>query len=325
MVRPSVVSVMQSATPKGIAVCVDKRGYFLAHRSTVGFPTVFGRLSTGIQIELREIAFDEPTQLVLLQSPTLGPVAGVPAIRLGSEPEKAGGTLLAAFLSGPVRSEYVSGERYGVVRPSLRLMPLNEVRFEAPASQVGGGLLFTTDGALIGVLGATLGTGEPARYENNQKALGDTQSRGGAAGSPPGGFGGGGARPANIAPRLSSPIVQFGPAPQTVAYSVSSSVLQRVVAGLLSPSHKVVHPAIGVYCRDAIPSGAEVAAIQAGSPADKAGLKPGDVILKIGTADVRNQIDVARITMNLRIGSAVELTFRREGQEKTILVSVGAS
>lgn len=313
-VRSSVVTLMQGGTPRGLGVCVDKRGYFLAHKSACPMTVLFGRLSSGPQIELRQVAMDEPTQLVLLHSPTLAEGIVLP-VSLGAEPEKSGGTLLAVLTAGPLRAEFVSGERYGVVNPSRRLVPLNELRFEANSSQIGGGLVFNLDGSLLGVLGATLGMSETnrAEFQDTAKTLG----------APPASRSGGGGGLA--LPRITNPVAQFGPAPQTVAYSVSSSVLQRVVGGLLSPSRKVVHPAIGVFCSDAGEPGAEVASVQPGSPAEKAGIQPGDIITSIGDAPVRNQVDVARITMRLRIGTTIEVKFKRSGEEMTAKVAVGAS
>jgi putative serine protease PepD len=312
-VQPSIVTLLDGGMAMGVGVCVDSKGYFLAHKTVVPASMMFGRLSSGPTIELRRVGMDETTQLVLLHSRTVGSGL-VPAVRLGAEPEKAGGTLLAVLSQGPVRAEFVSGERFGVVNPSRRLVPLNELRFEARSSQIGGGLVFTSEGALLGVLGATLGTGEPDRMMQ-QKAMGEAAVSGARGG-------GGAALPL---PRSIAPAVQFGPAPQTVAYSVSSSVLQRVVSGLMSPTRKVLHPAIGVYCRDSGENGAEVTSVQAGSPAEKAGLRPGDVIFSIGESPVKNQLDVARITMRLRIGAVVEVKFRRDGEEKAAEVSVGAS
>jgi S1-C subfamily serine protease len=195
-------------------------------------------------------------------------------------------------------------------------VPLNELRFEAASSQIGGGLVFNLDGSLMGVLGATLGITETnrAEYQDVAKALGGTGTRSGGAGG--GGF---------TLPRASAPALQFGPAPQTVAYSVSSTVLQRVVTGLMSPSRKVIHPAIGVFCRDAGEPGAEVESIQPDSPAEKAGIQPGDVITSIGGSTVRNQVDVARITMRLRIGTTIEVRFKRAGQAMTANVMVGSN
>ena len=315
-VRSSVVTLMQGASPRGLGVCVDKKGYFLAHRSACPNSILFAKLASGPQIELRQVAMDEPTQLVLLHSPTLAEGIVQP-VSLGAEPEKSGGTLLAILTTGPLRAEFVSGERFGVVNPSRRLVPLYELRFEATSSQIGGGLVFNLDGSLLGVLGATLGMAETNRAEYQDAAK--------TFGAPPAsrtGLGGGGGL---ALPRPSLPAAQFGPAPQTVAYSVSSSVLQRVVGGLLGPTHKVVHPAIGVFCKDSGDAGAEVASIQPGSPADKAGIQPGDIITSIGDAPVRNQVDVARITMRLRIGTTVDVKFKRDGQEMAVKVAVGAS
>ncbi len=319
-VRPSVVTLINGATPTGLGVCVDRRGYFLAHQSAVSFPVLFGRLASGPQIELKRVALDEPTQLVLLQSSTLSP-GTVPAVNLGSEPEKAGGPLLAVLVGGPVRAEFVSGEKFGVVNPSRRLMPLNELRFEALSQQIGGGFVFTLDGSLLGVLGATLGTGE-AQNSRPGVAMKSSDLLPGSTGLGGGGPGGL-ARPGVSAPRTIAP-VQFGPGALTVAYSVASSVLHRVVAGLASPSHRVLHPAIGVFCKDASGGGAEIISITPGSPSEKAGLLIGDVITGIGDAAIKNQFDVGRVTMRLRIGSSVEVKLRRGGQEIVVLVAVGA-
>jgi S1-C subfamily serine protease len=314
-VRSSVVTIMQGATPIGVGVCIDKKGQFLAHKSAVPYGILFGRLSAGMQIELRRVAVDESTQMVLLSSPTLAPNIVTP-VEIGSEPEKSGSDLVAVLANGPVRAEFVSGEKLGVVKPSQRLFPLNELRFESSSAQIGGGLVFNLDGGLIGVLGATLGNLDARDYQNRANSEKSTALGGATRG---GGAGGGFGRPTIVAPATA----QFGPAPQTVAYSVSSSVLQRVVSGLLSPNHRVVHPAIGVFCKDGSTPGAEIVSIQPGSPAEKAGLRIGDLIVAIGDSEVKTQVDVGRITMRLRIGSAIEVKIKRAGQEMILQVGVG--
>jgi len=319
-VRPSVVTMMHSGIARGIGVCVNDDGTFLVHRSAVPFPNLFAKLSSGITVQVRLVGSDETTQLSLVKTVNPPPIPIAP-VKIGSEPEKAGGSLLAVLVTGPIRATFVNGERYGIVKPSLRLVPLNELQFEAHSAQVGGGLVFTVDGNLMGILDATLGLGEPNQNQASKSA--DTAFGGG------GGLGGttlsappGATRAAIPRPKTS---VQFGPAPQTVAYTISSSVLHRVVAGLSSPSRKVLHPAIGVQCRNFEPQGAQITSVVAGSPAEVAGLKVGDVILAIGTALIGNQLDVPRITMRLRIGTQVEVRYRRDGEEKTVSVGVGAA
>lgn len=317
-VRPSVVTMMHSGIARGIGVCVDSKGSFLVHRSAVPFPNLFAKLSSGIQIQVKLVASDDTTQLSLVQAVNPLPTSVAP-IKIGSEPEKAGGSLLAVLVTGPIRATFVNGERYGIVKPSLRLVPLNELQFEAHSAQIGGGLVFTVDGSLMGILDATLGLGEPNQNQVSKSA--DSTLGGGFGGAalaaPPGA-----SRAALPRPR---PSVQFGPAPQTVAYTISSSVLHRVVSGLSSPSRKVLHPAIGVQCRNFEPLGAQITSVVVGSPAEKAGLRVGDVILAIGGALINNQLDVPRITMRLRIGTEVEVRYRRDDEERSVSVGVGAA
>lgn len=313
-VRPSIVTLMHSGVARGIGVCVDEKGSFLAHKAAVPFPNLFARLSSGLQIQLKQVASDETTQLVLVQAVT--PLASpIPAVKIGNEPEKAGGSMLAVLVTGPLRATFVSGERYGIVKPSLRLMPLNELQFEAHSAQIGGGMIFNPDGTLVGILDATLSLGEETQaFRTAKSSDAGMAARGGAA--PPG------ASRSSLAPPRAA--VQFGPAPQTVAYSISASVLHRVVSGLNSPSRRVVHPAIGVLCRNFEGGGAEVASIVPGSPAEKADLRVGDVIFSIDGTQIQNQVDVPRITMRLRIGTQVEIKFRRGREERTVMVGVGA-
>jgi S1-C subfamily serine protease len=318
-VRPSVVTIMNGLNPTGVGVCIDKKGYFIAHKSAVPFGILIAKLSFGPQIELRQVAVDEATQMVLLRAPN-APTAVLTETQIGAEPEKAGGPLLAVLASGPLKAVFVNGEKIGVVKPSQRVFPLNEIQFESTSFQIGGGLVFNMDGSLIGVLGATLGSSDNREYQSRNNAFGAKSQ---ADATARGGFGGGGGRPTLSAPAVLNGPAQFGPAPQMIAYSISSSVLQRVASGLLSPSHKVVHPAIGVFCKDSAEPGAEIVNIQTGSPAEKAGLHAGDIIVAIGETPVRNSVDVGRITMRLRIGAAVEVKFKRAGQEQTVQVGIG--
>jgi uncharacterized protein (TIGR03067 family) len=60
------------------------------------------------------------------------------------------------------------------------------------------------------------------------------------------------------------------------------------------------------------------------SPAMKAGLKKDDVLLKVASAEVRDLQTAVRSVRQIKPGSEVRLGIRREGQEKEILLTVGA-
>jgi thiol-disulfide isomerase/thioredoxin len=61
-----------------------------------------------------------------------------------------------------------------------------------------------------------------------------------------------------------------------------------------------------------------------GSPADKAGLREGDRVLRVGGTTVARGGDVVRVVSALSVGDAVELAFARAGKEQTARVTLAA-
>jgi serine protease Do len=74
--------------------------------------------------------------------------------------------------------------------------------------------------------------------------------------------------------------------------------------------------------RDAITAGAVVATVTPGSPAARANLRPGDVILRAGTRTIRNAFDWEAILLDLRVGEQVALRVRRGEREFDTTVRV---
>lgn len=68
--------------------------------------------------------------------------------------------------------------------------------------------------------------------------------------------------------------------------------------------------------------GALIAAVEPKSPAEKAGLKAGDVVLSAGGKPVKDTRDLARQVGQVKPGSKLELAVWRDGKEKTIPVTV---
>ncbi len=69
--------------------------------------------------------------------------------------------------------------------------------------------------------------------------------------------------------------------------------------------------------------GALVAQVQPGSPAEEAGVKAGDVIIKVDGKTIPKGADLRNAVGLKRIGDDVELTLLRDGEEKTIDVEIG--
>lgn len=70
--------------------------------------------------------------------------------------------------------------------------------------------------------------------------------------------------------------------------------------------------------------GMKLAGVREGSPADKGGLKGGDVIIKFGGKPVATIYDFMESMGQCKPGDEVELVVKREGQEKTLKVKLGA-
>jgi M6 family metalloprotease-like protein len=70
--------------------------------------------------------------------------------------------------------------------------------------------------------------------------------------------------------------------------------------------------------------GIRVDRVNAGMPAEKAGLKAGDVILKVGTVAVANQQALQDILNGRKPGDTVQLTLKREGKEMSVEAQLAA-
>jgi len=67
-------------------------------------------------------------------------------------------------------------------------------------------------------------------------------------------------------------------------------------------------------------SGAYVGRVRSGSPAEKAGLRSGDVITALGGQPVAQANDVHRIVQEMPKGRDLSLTYVRAGQERDTLI-----
>jgi S1-C subfamily serine protease len=346
-VAPSVAVILQNRIPQGAAVLIDADGWFLAHRCVVPAPYVWARLASGRNIQLKVVTVDDGTQLVLLKAVTWSSDMGTPVKTAGPQTKlKPGDLLFLVIASGVVRAQFSNGDLCGVNGPNHRFMPLSEIRFEAPANRVGGGLVFTKSGELIGVMQATLGGQESklAGALSVNAALSVQQNAGTVQGGALGGgglgggkgdeagthaednaigFGGRGAAPSRQADSLRLRRLS-GPQAMTVAFCIDHTMLSRALQGFLSPSHEVVYPTLGVYCNPASGGGALIMSVQQGSTAEKGGLQAGDVMTELAGIKISNQFDFARAMARQEVGKTIQIKVMRGGVEVQLDVTVGS-
>jgi S1-C subfamily serine protease len=305
-VQPSIVQLIGSGEVRGSAALISTEGLFIAHVTAAPGKESVARTSGGRTVRLTKIASDDPTQFVLLKADVW--MEDAPALTISDS--SAERSILAVTPTGPIRAE-VSNSIYGIVDPSRRVVQMNEIRLENNMRTLGGSLLVNLNGQLVGALDATLG---PSPEQTVQRAKNDLGTARG------GGLGGGG----TVLPSRAGNALQFGPGILTAAYSVGPKVLRRVVAGFLSSTHEVKHPAIGVFCRDAVPLGALVVSVTKGSKAEDAGMREGDIIVSINGRSVRNQIEFAQIMADQEIGETLTMWIQRSGLRQQLKVEVGS-
>ncbi|MFY1690094.1 trypsin-like peptidase domain-containing protein [Plantactinospora sp. WMMB782] len=96
----------------------------------------------------------------------------------------------------------------------------------------------------------------------------------------------------------------------------------RAVAEALQRGEKVSHPSLGVQVTPAENGGALIGGVVPGSPAAKAGLQQGDVVTQFGDKKIGDADDLVGAVQAGKVGDQVQVTYTRNGVEKTATVTL---
>jgi Zn-dependent M28 family amino/carboxypeptidase len=113
-----------------------------------------------------------------------------------------------------------------------------------------------------------------------------------------------------------------------VAGSVASRPAALTFRRAAAPAQVTSAPGYGAYLGSIpdftpVPDGVKLSGVRAGSPAEKAGIRAGDVIVKMGEMDVH---DLQGLTNALRAhkpGDTVPIVILRDGQRLTVTATLG--
>jgi len=118
-----------------------------------------------------------------------------------------------------------------------------------------------------------------------------------------------------------------------LSFAIPFSVVINVVEQL-KETGKVTRGWLGVTIQDVNkalaesfgldkPKGALIAQLQENGPAERGGLKPGDIIIRFDGADILTSSDLPHVVGLIRPGTEAEVLIVRDGRRKTLRMEVG--
>jgi len=120
---------------------------------------------------------------------------------------------------------------------------------------------------------------------------------------------------------------------QGIGFAMPANTVVAVYNDLVSPSHKVTRGSIGISFHSGLSSavnrvygfknGVLVQQVQPGGPADKGGIKPGDIIVSIDGRNIKDGDDLVNDIASRRPGSSIRLGYMRDGKQGDATVTVG--
>ncbi|MCL2002912.1 MAG: trypsin-like peptidase domain-containing protein [Oscillospiraceae bacterium] len=115
-----------------------------------------------------------------------------------------------------------------------------------------------------------------------------------------------------------------------IGFAIPINIAADIAAELIQHGQIPARPLLGVTYQDAPPDGSKapkgvyIAEVADGSPAAKAGVKPGDVILSFNGERTTGGAELLLALNALRVGAVAPITVYRNGEEITLTVTLDA-
>jgi S1-C subfamily serine protease len=131
-------------------------------------------------------------------------------------------------------------------------------------------------------------------------------------------------------PTLAAASPQGGTPAQGIGFAIPANLArdiarQLITSGHVTSTHRAAIDAqvATVTSPDGSAAGAGIVAVTSGGPADRAGLRPGDVIQAVGRTPTPDTPALARALAAARPGQAVMVSITRDGRAVTVQVTLG--
>ncbi|MGD9481984.1 trypsin-like peptidase domain-containing protein [Streptomyces sp. TRM70308] len=291
VVRQVLPSVVQIETERdlGSGVVYDDRGHIVTNAHVVGDAERFEvTLATGgrpLRADL--VAAYEESDLAVIR--LADPPDGLRPAAFGDSGRVEVGQIVLAMgnplgLSSSVTQGIVSAVGRSVSEGQGEATIGNMVQTSAAINPGNsGGALVDLGGQVIGI--PTLAARDP---------------RSGAAPAPGIGF----AIPAETVRDLAGQMIEHGR-----VVDAGRATLGATVRAVLGPDFQ--------------PGGVAVVDVAAGGPADEAGLRPGDLLVRVDDEEITDVASLAEVLAGHKPGDEVGLTYRRGGAETSVRVTLG--
>lgn len=275
----------QAVEAKGAGFIIDSNGTIVTNNHVVkGAKSVTVTLSDGDTYPAKIVGRDPKTDLAVLKIDAGKPL---PYVELGDSKDVEPGQWVVAMGNPFGLGNTVTAGIVSALGRDIGDGPYDRfIQTDAPINEGNsGGPLFNQKGQVIGVNTAIL--------------------------SPSGGSVGiGFAIPSDMIKRVVTQLVQHG----------------AVTRGFLGVSAQMISPQMAQVLKlpmgNPNSDGALIAAVAPHSPAEKAGLKPGDVITAVNGQTVTNPSDLASYIANIDPSHKADITFMRAGKQSDVSVAV---
>ena len=303
-VSPAVVQIVasQASGPSvvGSGIVYDQRGWVLTNKHVVvGATALVVRLKDGREISGTTYGLDTLTDLAIVK---LDGVTGLSVAPIGASASLRVGELAIA-IGSPLGLDYPDSVTTGIVSALARDLSVASGNPSSTTSNLHG--LIQTDAAI------NAGNSGGPLVDASGRVVGITTAE--AEVAPGIGF----AIPIDIA----KPIMQQALAGEKLSRPFIGVSYDLIDRGLQQQYHLPLAEGAWVHAEDA--GGNSVAAVIAGSPGDKAGIKTGDIITKVEGQAINGLHPLQDVLVQYTPGRTVSVQLYRAGKYLTIMVSLG--